>query len=322
MKGVKPFAASAVDRVHLAATGSMKALDSAVTGSRKALDAAATSVAGVSATAQGLLASALASDLNGMLAVMAKGSATIYDRAMDAEYLATHIGGGNHRLFDGGHTLAGAYEAVRAASPDDGLIKEGFGFVQGMFRDLTTTKGLPLANWDKHTYDQVAGFLESRFLVPRDWFYDLNSYDSAELVGAVVSVLAVALCWNRADTEAFAKLVGSIGVSAVISANPLLLVVMVVAWARAFQKARLEGRYGDFIDGQARGAVGSLGALAAASQVAVLGGPVGMSLLVGIVAGVLANKAASKVSVVEVARFAASRAKATAVEIRELHAPA
>ena len=211
MKGVKPFAASAVDRAYLAATGSMKALDSAVTGSRKALDAAATSVAGVSATAQGLLASALASDLNGMLAVMAKGSATIYDRAMDAEYIATHIGGGNHRLFDGGHTLAGAYETVRAASPDDSLIEEGFGFVQGMFRDLTTTKGLPLANWDKHTYDQVAGFLESRFLVPRDWFYDLNSYDSAELVGAVVSVLAVALCWNRADTENFAKLVGSIG---------------------------------------------------------------------------------------------------------------
>ena len=177
--------------------------------------------------------------------------------------------------------LPGTYEAVRAASPDDSLIEEGLGFVQGMFRDLTTTKGLPLANWDKGTYDQVAGFLESRFLVPRDWFYDLNSYDSAELVGSVVSVLAVALCWKRADTENFTKLVGSIGVSAVISANPLLLVVMVVALAKAFQKARLEGRYGDFIDGQARGAVGSLGALVAASQVAVLGGPVGMSLLVG-----------------------------------------
>ena len=65
------------------------------------------------------------------------------------KYLATHIGGGNHRLFDGEHTLAGAYEAVRAASPDDSLIEEGLGFVQGMFRDLTTTKGLPLANWDK-----------------------------------------------------------------------------------------------------------------------------------------------------------------------------
>ena len=84
---------------------------------------------------------------------MAKGPVTTYDQAMDAEYLATHIGGGNHRLFDGGHTIAGAFEAVRAASPDDGLIEEGLGFVQGMFRDLTTTKGLPLANWDERTYD-------------------------------------------------------------------------------------------------------------------------------------------------------------------------
>ena len=74
MKGVRPFAASAVDRVHLAATGSRKALDSAVTGSRKALDAAAASVSGVSATAQGLLASALASDLNGIVGRYGQGA--------------------------------------------------------------------------------------------------------------------------------------------------------------------------------------------------------------------------------------------------------
>ena len=28
----------------------------------------------------------------------------MYDKAMDAAYNATRIGGGNHRLFDGGHT--------------------------------------------------------------------------------------------------------------------------------------------------------------------------------------------------------------------------
>ena len=50
----------------------------------------------------------------------------------------------------------------------------------------------------------------------------------------------------------------------------------------------------DFIDGQTRGAVGSSGALSASS----------------------------KVSVVEVDRFTAGRAKAAAVEIRELRAQA
>ena len=133
MKGVRPFAASAVDRVHLAATGSRKALDSTVTGSRKALTAAATSVAGISATAQGLLASALASDLNGMLASMAKGPATIYDRAMDAEYLATHTGGGNHRLFDGGHT--GRATRVPANKKKDPRYA-------GIYRDMPRYSGI------------------------------------------------------------------------------------------------------------------------------------------------------------------------------------
>ena len=33
------------------------------------------------------------------------GPGSIYDKAMDAEYIRTHIGGGDHRLFDGGHDL-------------------------------------------------------------------------------------------------------------------------------------------------------------------------------------------------------------------------
>ena len=45
-----------------------------------------------------------------------RGPATIYDKAMDAEYLTTYIGGGNHRIFDGGHTILGAIKAVRDAS--------------------------------------------------------------------------------------------------------------------------------------------------------------------------------------------------------------
>ena len=72
-----------------------------------------------------------------------------------------------------------------------------------MFRDLTTSKGLPLANWDKATYDHAAGFLETRFQLSREWFYDLNSYGTAELVGGSIGILAVVFQWNRADTESF-----------------------------------------------------------------------------------------------------------------------
>ena len=290
-------------------------------GSRKARDSAISLANGLLTPTQGLLASALSSDLNGLVQDMVNGSATIYDKAMDAAYLATRIGGGNHRLFDGGHTIAGAIKAVRDASPEDTIIEEGMGFLQGMFRDMTTVKGLPLANWDKATYDQAAGFLQSEFHIPRNWFYDLNSYDASELLGGVIGLVATALYWNRADTESFSKLVGGMGVSACMSANPLLLIVTVVALAKAFHKAHQTGDYAEFVDGHLKGAIGTAGTLAAVSQVGVVGGPPGVALLVGLCAGILVNMATKNVSVVQIGQFMAERATVAATQIKKLADP-
>ena len=127
--------------METAASGSRKALDSTAAVSQEAWKSASVSVAGLMSVTQGVLASTLSADLDSMLAGLAKGPATIYDKAMDAGYLATNIGGGNHRLFDGGHTIAGAFKAVQGASTDDSTIQDGLGLVQGMFRDLTTPKG-------------------------------------------------------------------------------------------------------------------------------------------------------------------------------------
>ena len=67
-------------------------------GSRKAVDAAMPLANGLMATTQGLLASALSTDLNALVQNMVKGPATIYDKAMDAKFLETHIGGPDHRM--------------------------------------------------------------------------------------------------------------------------------------------------------------------------------------------------------------------------------
>ena len=294
------------------------AVNRVTTGSRKALDSAIPLASGLLATTQGLLASALSKDLNALVQSMVKGPATIYDKAMDAEYLTTYIGGGNHRIFDGGHTILGAIKAVRDASPDDTIIEEAMGFLEGIFRDMTTPKGLPLANWDKATYDQVAGLLQSNFGIPKDWFYDLNSYDAAELLGGVIGVVATALCWDRADTEDFAKLVGGMGVSAAMSANPLLLIVTIVALAKAFHKAHQTGEYAEFVDGHLKGGIGAGTSLVAASQIGVIGGPAGLALLVGLSAGVLVNMATKKVSVVQIGQFIAESATVAATETKSL----
>ena len=267
----------------IAQDSSKKAFDKSVeaaklvrSGSKRVSDATGSVASAVVETSQGVLASRLSQDLNEYLEGLVKGSKTIYDAAMDAEYKETHIGGGNHRMFDGGHTLDGAWEAVRGASEDDNIAQEAWGFVQGLLRDGTTLKGLPFANWDKATYDNVASSLKTNFNIPKDWFYDLNSYDAAELLGGAIGAVALALNWNRADTEQFARFVGSMGLSSVISANPLLMIVTVVSLAKAFHKAHQAGEYAEFVDGQFKGAIGTGGTL---PQSHSLGQPVGLLAL-------------------------------------------
>ena len=62
-------------------------------GFRKTLDTTLPVANWLSATAQGLLASNLANDLNGLLQDMVKGPPTIYDKAMDAVYNETPFWG-------------------------------------------------------------------------------------------------------------------------------------------------------------------------------------------------------------------------------------
>ena len=229
---------------------------------------------------------------------------------MDANYLdpllRQGLGGSYHRLFDGGHTIAGAVRAARDASPDDTIIEEVLGTVQALLKDAATPRGLPLATWDKSTFDAVAGSLESTFAIPKSWFYDLNTYDAADLLGASVGVVAVVFEWNRADTETFASLTASMGLSAAVGANPLLLVVVVVTAARTFHKARGGGEYAELVDGGFKGAVGSGATMAAVALTTSTGGPAGVALLVGLTA----NSARKNVSLTAIGRFVTTRATA------------
>ena len=74
-------------------------------GSRKGLDSTSSAANVLLSTTQAMVANGLSTEINDLVQNMVKGSPTIYDKAMDAEFIATHIGGAQHRLFDGGHTI-------------------------------------------------------------------------------------------------------------------------------------------------------------------------------------------------------------------------
>ena len=104
------------------------------------------------------------------------------------------------------------------------------------------------------------------------------------------------------------------GVSAAMSANPLLLTVTVVALAKAFHKAHVAEEYAQFIDGHLKGGVTSGASLAAVAQESVLGNPAGLTLLAGLSAGLLASKATDNLNIARVGRFVAERAADAARE--------
>lgn len=270
---------------------------------RRVFDATIERTSRVLSAAQALIASDLSPAINEVTAAAVKGAPTIYDKAMDAVYLETHIGGGYHRLFDGGHTIGGAVQAAHGASTDDTLIQEVLGTIQGLLRDVSTKRGLPLANWDKDTFDSVARSLQENYGIPKSWFHELNTYDAADLLGGTVGVATVIFGWNRADTETFARLAASIGMSTALSTNPLLMPVAVIALARAFHKANTADEYADLADGAFKGAVASGSSLGAIALVGVAGGPAGVALLAGVAAGVLAHTATKNVELASVRDF-------------------
>lgn len=222
-----------------------------------------------------------------MRSAFVAGPASIYDRAMDLNYIATHIGGGYHRLFDGGHDLVSAWKACREAGGNS-LTEDMTGYVHALWKDLVTPMGLPVFTVDQVSFNELAARLSDSFSINSVWLKDAISVTATELLGTVTGVLALSLNWNSDDRHKFAGLVGSYGVSALASANPLLAVLSLVCLARAFQQAKIMEDRSRVFSSAVRGGIGSCAILAAMSA---LSGPAWIGLMVGICCSVLARRA-------------------------------
>ncbi len=268
---------------------------------------------------QGLMANPqISREINDWLQSLVKGSATIYDKAMDnVTPNAAQIWGNEHRQFDGGHTLWGAFQAVRDASPDDSVFEEAVGLLQGLARDATTPRGLPLVTWNPNTFNELSGTL-GNFGISRAWLNDLVTYDTVELIASSIGILAVALNWNNDDVEEFSSLVSGMGLSAVVSANPLMLIVTVVALARAFHIARKSGDWKEFVDGLAKGGICTGAVLIVTTS---LSGPAVVILLAGICVGIVAHQATENVSFVEIGQFIVREIRRASLKAESAIAP-
>ncbi len=306
--------------VQATTTGIKTAAEAVADGVGAASRATISGSAAAAGVVQGVIVGA-GTQINQIVQSVVSGPASLYDKALDAKYLdpllRSDMGGSYHRLFDGGHTITGAVKAVSEAPIDDTFTRQTIGTMEALLRDVSTKRGLPLATWDKPTFDSVAQTLESNLGIPKAWLYDINTFDASEVLGASIGVVAVALNWNRADTEQFAQMAAGMGLSAAVGLNPLLLIVTVAASAQSFNKARLSGDYSDLADGAFKGAATSAASLGAIAAITAAGGPAGAGLLVGLATGLLVQQTVKNISVTEVTGYVTARVEALAPTVAD-----
>lgn len=237
-----------------------------------------------------LLSTGLTRDLDAYLAKLVKGAPTAIDKAMDAKYNATRLGGGLHRLFDGGHTLLGACQAAKRADINGGIVARAMGVMLGLSRDVTTPAGLPFFTWDKDTYDRASSYLKNTFGIPKEVFSDLNTYRATDIISGLISSATLVFRWSDGEAEDFARIATTTGLSAIAKRNPIVAVVTIAALAKAFVEARdAEGYKGCVTE-----CVKGVAPMAVVSLIVAAGGPASVALVANILAGIAVEHVASK----------------------------
>src|SRR5262249_27492899 len=82
---------------------------------------------------------------------LTEGAVTHFDKVMDANYIRTHSGGYYHRLFDGGHTISGSWQAGKESLGHDASIVD---WAHAYLKDLTTPMGMPYVTLEKDSFDR------------------------------------------------------------------------------------------------------------------------------------------------------------------------
>jgi hypothetical protein len=248
----------------------------------------------------------LAVDLERLLGAHFNTLSNVYTQAPDQRFLDGLRGLGPmispliHRIVDGGHTLLGAFNAVCDALPNDTLGQEIRGCFNALASDLASPAGLPIVTLSKETLKSLTGTLTDALGIPSNWTLDMLTYSAPELLGTSLGVIAATMNWSKTETEEFSRLTAGLGMSTLVSANPLLCVVTLVMLAKAFVEAKNKDEYQQAALGLLKGGLTSGLVL---STGALVGGPVWIGLVAGLCVGAYVQRKSNEISTSDIRRF-------------------
>ena len=202
-----------------------------------------------------------------------------YDRAIDAVYNTTHIGGPQyHHLLDGQHTIWGALEAVKDVRPDDSFATELFQAVEHLMRDAMSVSGInPFLA--PESFEYIAGIGE-RLGVSRPYLADALTFNGPEMLGGSIALAASVVVGRKLPPSQLSMLSGAYVVTAIASGNPLLMPI--AAGGMAYALSKTDDKKQALIQG-GKGALVSGSALLTST---LIGGPVWLGCITAILTGV------------------------------------
>ena len=228
---------------------------------------------------------------------------TIYDEQIDKFYNETHIGGFTHRHFDGSHTPIQMWEKVKETLPNDSNVEELKNYFLSLFKDLQTPMGIPLHNIDnKEAFEKFAAYMNSNFAIKKSWLLDIQSVNLSEVFGATIGVVALMFGWKKHEKEEFAELASSLILAGAVSANPFLLIISIVSWAKSYTRNKHKK---EFKQGTVKGLLGMGSFILTASLFA---SPL-LGIIIGLVVLVLVKTSLKKLDVTDVYNWFRSQIK-------------
>jgi hypothetical protein len=222
--------------------------------------------------------------LNGWLADNFNKNLDAYDKQIDCVYNRNHIGGPQlHHLLDGQHTIWGAFKTVHDVSQDDTWVKELSQAGEHLLRDTASRSGAnPFLGFTPEQFNHVAGLVEG-VGISKAYLADALTINGTELIGGVIALAAAVIMGVKAAPESLSRLGGAFLVSAVAAGNPVLMPI--AAGSLVYAAYKSEDKMTTLKEG-GKGALVSGGVLVTH---ALVGGPVWLGLLAGVMTGIAIN---------------------------------
>ena len=112
----------------------------------------------------------------------------------------------------------------------------------------------------------------------------MNAVEAVQFASGCIPLVAVAMGWSQPDANTFARLAGSLGMGAFVAANPIMVPVLLLMLARAYQLAKTgeaQGLWRPAVEGGATTGV-ALGIAAAVGGPSILGVAAGLVVAGGL----------------------------------------